>query len=77
MIMQISYKPNNGNEEEEKTFFYDDQIYDTEDKVKQALEIADMQGEVEGGFVLENKGCKVLHEIFRQVEEDTVKKFNK
>ena len=77
MIMQVSYKSTLGNNEEEKTFFYDDQIYDTEDKVKQALELADLHGEVEGGFILGNKGCKVLHEIFRQVEEDTVKKFDK
>lgn len=77
MIMQVTYQVKESLDGEEKTFFYDDRIYDTEEKVKQALETASVQGEVEGGFVLGNKGCKVLHEIFHQVEEDTMRKFDK
>lgn len=74
MIMQVSYTSKKDGGEEEKYFFYDDQVYADERQVKKALELADSSGEVEGGLVVGKEGYKLLKQVFAQVFEDAKEK---
>ena len=66
MIMRIEYKDG---QDRVKHFIYDEEIYDTKEKIHYALNISDMGSVLEGCMSVYDSEYKLLKKAFEQQKE--------